>query len=95
MWKGGGPYDTGLGGQPPQFDGQWLGISYEMLHFCINRHDGFINVTFLDWTVKRVGLKELWTLKWHRNFDTNGPWTKAGGVMPGDWPEWMRNFKDY
>ena len=38
---------------------------------------------------------ELWTLKWHRNFDTTGPWTKAGGVQPADWPEWMRRFKDY
>jgi len=24
-----------------------------------------------------------------------GPWTKAGGVLPSDWPVWMRNFKDY
>jgi hypothetical protein len=24
-----------------------------------------------------------------------GPWTKAGGVQPDDWPEWMRGFKDY
>jgi hypothetical protein len=95
MWKGGGPYETGIGGQPPQFDGQWLGINYEMLHFCFNRHDGFINATFLDWTVRRIGLKELWTLKWHRNYDTNGPWTKAGGVAPEDWPQWMRKFKDY
>jgi len=39
MWKGGGPYDFGIGGEPPQFDGQWLGINYEMMHFCINRHE--------------------------------------------------------
>ena len=95
MWKGGGPYDSGIGSEPPQFDGQWLGINYEMLHFCINRHDGFINATFLDWTIRRVGLKELWTLKWHKEFDTAGPMTLAGGVRPEDWPEWMRNFKDY
>jgi len=44
---------------------------------------------------RTVGLKELWTLKWHREFDTAGPWTKAGGVLPGDWPEWLRKFKDY
>jgi hypothetical protein len=42
-----------------------------------------------------VGLKELWTLKWHRSFNTAGPWTKAGGVSPEDWPEWIRPFKDY
>ena len=62
---------------------------------CINRHNGSVNALFLDWSVRKVGLKELWTLKWHREFNTAGPWTKAGGVKPEDWPEWMRNFKDY
>jgi prepilin-type processing-associated H-X9-DG protein len=66
-----------------------------MADFCINRHDGYINSLFLDWSVRRVGLKELWTLKWHNRFDTAGGWTRAGGVKPEDWPEWMRNFKDY
>jgi prepilin-type processing-associated H-X9-DG protein len=62
---------------------------------CINRHNGHINALFFDWTVRKVGLKELWTLKWYREYDTTGPWTKAGGVQPEDWPQWMRNFKDY
>lgn len=62
---------------------------------CINRHHGYINGLFLDWSVRNVGLKELWTLKWHLGFDTAGPWTKAGGVQPDDWPVWMKNFKDY
>jgi prepilin-type processing-associated H-X9-DG protein len=63
--------------------------------FCINRHEGHVNALFFDWSVRKVGLKELWTLKWHRQFNTAGPWTKAGGVQPEDWPEWMRGFKDY
>jgi prepilin-type processing-associated H-X9-DG protein len=62
---------------------------------AINRHQGGINMLFLDGAVRKVGLKELWTLKWHEDFDTAGPWTKAGGARPGNWPEWMRNFKDY
>ena len=62
---------------------------------CINRHNGHINVLLLDWSVRKVGLKELWTLKWSFDWDTVGPWTKAGGVQPEDWPEWMRSFKDY
>jgi len=45
--------------------------------------------------VRKVGLKELWTLQWHRAFNVAGPWTKAGGVLPENWPEWMRTFKDY
>jgi len=66
-----------------------------MQYFCINRHEGFINGLFLDWSVRKVGLKELWTLRWHRQFETKGPWTKAGGAEPEDWPQWMRRFKDY
>jgi len=62
---------------------------------CINRHSGYVNGLFLDWSVKKIGLKELWTLKWHRNFSTVGPWTRAGSVKPEDWPQWMRGFKDY
>ncbi len=49
----------------------------------------------MDWSVRKVGLKELWTLKWHRQYDTAGPWTKAGGVQGEDWPLWLRRFKDY
>ena len=63
--------------------------------FCINRHDGYVNATFLDWSVRKVGLKELWTLKWHKKYSTQGPWTKTGGARPEDWPEWMQRFKDY
>jgi len=62
---------------------------------CINRHDGNINGLFIDMSVRKIGLKELWTLKWRKGFDTAGQWTKAGGVQAEDWPKWMRNFKDY
>ncbi|MEN6428901.1 MAG: type II secretion system protein [Phycisphaerales bacterium] len=72
-------------------------FSYDksMSPVCINRHNGGINMLLLDISVRKVGLKELWTLKWNREFDTAGPWTKAGGVKPEDWPEWMREFRDY
>jgi prepilin-type N-terminal cleavage/methylation domain-containing protein/prepilin-type processing-associated H-X9-DG protein len=62
---------------------------------CNNRHNGTLNALFLDWSVRPVGLKEMWTLKWHGRFDTQGPWTKAGGVQPEEWPQWMRKLKDY
>jgi len=65
------------------------------MNFCINRHNGRINGLFLDWSVREVGLKELWTLKWCPDFNTAGPWTRAGGVRPEDWPKWMRDLKDY
>ncbi len=69
--------------------------SNNMLSFCRNRHDGYVNGLFLDWSVRKIGLKELWTLKWDKDFDTRGKWTIAGGVGPEDWPEWMRRFRDY
>jgi prepilin-type N-terminal cleavage/methylation domain-containing protein len=96
MWRGGGPSENGTGGDPaPAEDGQWLGYNREMMHFAINRHEGGINVLMMDFTSRKVGVKELWTLKWHRQFNVNGPWTKAGGCQPSNWPEWMRNLKDY
>ena len=74
---------------PPRREGTGLQT------FCINRHNGHINGLFLDWSVRKIGLKELWTLQWDDQSITTGPWTKAGGVKPEDWPEWMRGFKDY
>ena len=66
-----------------------------MARCCINRHSGAINCLFLDGSARKVGLKELWALKWHKSFDTAGPWTQAGGVTVADWPQWMHEFKDY
>ena len=92
----GQPYEVD---EPPEFDGQpRTGVGTtgdEMRIFCINRHDGFINVLFMDWTTRKVGLKELWTLKWNTDYNISGPWTRGGYVQPTDWPEWMRHFKDY
>lgn len=77
--------------EPPRNPGRGLGIA----PFCMNRHNGHVNGLFLDWSVRKIGLKELWTLEWSRQFDTAGLWTKAGYVQPEDWPQWMRGFKDY
>lgn len=79
--------------QPPRYDGDCDGKAVGPV--CINRHDGGINSLFMDWSVRKVGLKELWTLKWDRYFDTANRWTTAGGVQPEDWPQWMRRFKEY
>lgn len=87
------PDESGMyfdNGKPPRFDGYGGRQT-----FCINRHNGSINSLFLDWSVRNIGLKELWTLKWSPDFDTANAWTKAGGVQPSDWPPWMRSFKDY
>jgi len=90
-YPGGNPKDWD---EPPPEDDVWVWPSH-MTEFCIDRHQGYINGLFADGSVRKVGLKELWTLKWHKKFDTAGPWTKAGYVQPEDWPKWMRSFKDY
>jgi len=93
FYLGGHPLSTNT---PPQYNGQTGnagGIC--MQRFCIDRHNRSTNMVFLNFAVRKVGLKELWTLKWHRQFNTLDTWTKAGGVQAGDWPQWMRNFKEY
>jgi len=69
--------------------------SFGMPTCVMDRHRGGINSLFMDWSVRKVGLKEPWTLKWSPTYNTAGRWTKQGGVKPEDWPEWMRRFKDY
>jgi len=66
-----------------------------MWRVCIPRHNVHVNYLFLDYSVDRVDLKQLWVLKWHRTFNTRGHFTKAGGMPPSGWPLWMRNLKDY
>ena len=85
-WNGG--HDDMFTG-PPRYE------SMMIQQFCINRHNGYINGLFLDFSARKIGLKELWTLKWNDEYDTANVWTKAGGVQPEDWPYWMRNFKDF
>ncbi len=95
-WVATGPGSSGGHDHaPPESDAIPMADYERRWQSCINRHDGGVNCLFFDWPVRKVGLKELWTLKWHREFDTSGPWTKAGGARPEDWPQWMRKFKDY
>ena len=94
-WYGAGPLDVDL---PPEYPGQGTVTHWRdnnMRRFCLDRHVGKMNSAFVDYSVRSVDLKKLWTLKWHRNHDIHGPWTRAGGALPGDWPHWMRGFKDY
>ena len=80
-WYGSHPEPTN---QPPEYDGERTG---GMKRFCLNRHDGAVNAVFVDWSVRKLGLKELWKLKWHRSYDIN--------YLAPVWPQWMRRFKDY
>jgi prepilin-type processing-associated H-X9-DG protein len=81
---------------PPQRDAvPRVDVTRGANYLCMDRHSGGINAVFMDFSTRKVGLKELWTLKWHSQYDTAGPWTRTGGAVPAAWPKWMRNFKDY
>jgi prepilin-type processing-associated H-X9-DG protein len=85
---------------PPAYDGDY---DNEMQLQCINRHAGYVNAVFLDFSARKVGLKELWTLKYSRTFDTCGPWTICGfggnkQACAAAWDAaapWMRDFPEY
>ena len=77
--------------EPPQYDGepQPPGNINEIKRVCINRHgSGAVNGAFLDFSARKIGLKELWELRWHRQLN-------AEDAPPPEWPEWMRDVKDY
>ena len=92
------PNDTDLPPQSPE-DAAYVwgsgGGPHEIRRFSMNRHGGAMNMLFMDWSVRKVGLKGLWTLKFHRTWNTANRYTMAGGVSGEDWPDWMRSFKDY
>ena len=73
---------------PLDFGSGDKGTTGETSHFCIDRHQGVVNFVFMDWSVRGVGLKELWTLKWHRNSDIAGVWTDP----MAQWPTWLAKY---
>lgn len=91
-WDGGG---SEAGDPPPPLMDDIARSNSHMARFCVDRHNKTQNTLFFDLSVRPVGMKELWTLKWHRKFNTSGPWTRAGGVQLSDWPEWMGSYKNY
>jgi prepilin-type N-terminal cleavage/methylation domain-containing protein/prepilin-type processing-associated H-X9-DG protein len=72
---------------PSEHDQQTFSSDEYMQAYSVNRHGGYVNGSFMDWSARKVGLKELWRLKWHRYFETGAP-------QP-TWPEWMAGFKEY
>ncbi len=73
--------------QPPELEGQDWSVGSQMARICMNRHNGYVNWAFMDYSARPVGLKELWKLKWHKFFELNED--------PPIWTDWMKPFKDY
>jgi len=85
---------------PPEYDGwQERSDTNAMNRFFLNRHDGYSAGVFMDYHVQKIGLKEHFTLNWHRLFKRANAWTKAGGVRPEDWSNygdgWLGKYRDY
>jgi prepilin-type processing-associated H-X9-DG protein len=82
---------------PPFVDDQdyRADASSHMDRLMLNRHDGGINCLFMDLSVRKIGLKEVYTLKWNREFRIDGPKTLAGGATRNEWPDWLKDFKQY
>jgi len=83
--------DIPLDQEPPPYEwdnswGDW-GVN-AMRMVCIDRHSGGINMVFLDGTARKVSLRELWKLKWHKHFKTNTKMTSSAAI----WPKWLERF---
>ena len=76
---------------PPEFDNWPWDFGSMMARFCKNRHNEYVNGVFLDFSVRRIGLKEMWKLKWHRGYNENDPSPTAWN----DPDHWMFGMKDY
>jgi prepilin-type processing-associated H-X9-DG protein len=79
-----------------RFHGPVDGGGGEINRWNIARHGLSVNMLFLDWSARKVGLRELWMLKWSRETLEGEPtWGNLNIVPdpdnPEHWPEWMRD----
>lgn len=81
-WRWGGAVESRSEPAPPDEESRYEGMG----RFCIDRHRGSINACFMDGSVSKVGLKQLWDQKWHKEYNMNNP-------LP-QWPEWMQKYHD-
>ncbi|MHC4323380.1 MAG: type II secretion system protein [Planctomycetota bacterium] len=84
MWRGGFPEDD----DTPQTveEDRLIDDGESMRYFNLNRHGDATNLVFMDFSVRKVPLKQLWRLKWNRNYST----AKPSPV----WPDWMASMAE-
>lgn len=82
MWLGGMPKHTDT---PTSTEERTKhGSGGHMNRYCLNRHEGYVNAVMVDFTVRKLGLKELWALKLNKKFDIHYAW--ESGMQ---WPDWL------
>jgi len=95
-WPGSLPLTSDL---PPDYEAtamlNGLISGDEMKKHTIRRHDEGVVSSFADLSVRRVGLRQMWELKWHRNSDTKFKTSGNDVESRSVWPGWMRNLKNY
>ena len=84
MWRGGFPEDD----DTPQMveEDRLIDDGESMRYFNLSRHGDATNLIFMDFSVRKVHLKQLWRLKWSRNFNI----TRPSPV----WPDWMASMAE-
>ena len=89
MWRGGGPwYGDRTTYAPAQQPGEYSSYTdfagYEMQHFAFPRHGKNVNVLYFDGSTRGTRVRDLWGLKWHREWDTDAWRTQV------QFPAWLR-----
>ncbi|OXU13936.1 type II secretion system protein [Sedimentisphaera salicampi] len=98
VWRGGGPHyqagETAI--QPTPYNGSQapqevynFNVGYEMAHFTVRRHPKGTNLLFMDGSVNKLSIKDLYHQKWHRRFDLHGRYSEEDNEI--DWPEWIED----
>ena len=92
----------GQAGLPPAIEGDMDSVPVvttdggENGSACLNRHgnnsEGITQMCFLDFSVRKVGLKEMWTLHWDKSWQADQITYPVRNIK---WPDWMVKFKNY
>jgi len=86
-WPGGYPHVTNEVPDPEPTGVQVTDWGNQMNKHCFNRHvRGTINGLFVDMSVRKIGVKELWKLWWYRGYK------EEDGPAEDEWPDWMKLF---
>ena len=97
-WLGGAPTENDVPPRKEEVFANTQGGVNQIQRYCVNRHSAAVNGVFLDFSVRRIGLKELWALKWHKEFNTRGHWTSNDPDSSARWKmaaPWMAQMREY
>ncbi len=91
-WRGGGPhYASRIAYSPSDRPGEYSNnesyASYEMQHFTLPRHGKRVQFVFFDGSARSVRVRDLWALRWHKEWDTEAYKTLV------QFPAWIRDSK--